>query len=805
MTTHRRPGPLGGLTVLDLGGMRTAYAARLMADMGADVVLVEPPDGDPARRMPPFAGDQPGPERSLVHLAFNTNKRSAVLDLSDDADRDRLLDLAAGADAVFEGFHPGYLDSLGLGYAALAERNPGLVLCSVTPFGQTGPYTSYQGSDLHVEAMGGLMTIQGAADRAPCMSPAFLGYSLPGVHAALGVLHALHARQATAGGLGQHVEVSMQEVVANIHFIVSQYGYNATPQSRPGIGSGGATGIFDCRDGSVGFSPITPGQWKALVEWMDEPVLRDPVLETFVGRREQADLIHGLVTTFLARFDVADFVEQAQARRIPAAPVSTPAGLATNPHLLDRRYFIDLEHPATGSYRLPGALAQLSETPWGVARPAPRLGEHTDEVLAAAKPSPAPTTPTAPSTSPQAPLPLGGIRIVDLTRIWVGPYCTRQLADFGADVVKVESTLFDQNSRAGGILPTHADLSRNKRSITLDLHTPGGQEVIKRLVAESDALVENYAAGTLSRWGLGYDDLRHINPDLVYLSMPGWGSVGPYADHVLFGLQAQTASGVSYLWGYPDAPPRDRCGIYYADFFVGSQAAFVLEAALLHRRSTGRGQFIEISQVEAMANAMAVPFLDHAVNGRDVQPAGNDRAYAAPHGVYPCAGDDRWVAIACETDAQWAGFAAALTPHAPPGARPPEWTLDERFRTFEGRAAHRDALNAHITTWTADLTPKQVMFTLQRHSVPAAAVQDSEDIFFDPHLRSRGYIQPIEHPEPVWGKVHHAMFTAHLPRNPAAVRLPAPALGAHTREVLTQLAGYSEEDIQRLADSGALT
>ncbi len=795
-------GPLAGVSVLDLGGMRTAYAARLVADMGADVILVEPPEGDPTRRMPPFVGDASDPEHSLVHLAFNTNKRSVVLDLTTETDRSQLRDLAAHSDVVFEGFHPGYLESIDLGYATLAAHNAGLVVCSITPFGQTGPYAAFEGSDLHAEALGGLMTIQGAADKPPCMSPAFLGYSLPGVHAALGVLHALHAREGS--GRGQHVEVSMQEVIANVHFIVSQYGYNATPQSRPGIGSGGATGMFDCRDGSVGFSPITPGQWKSLVEWMDDPVLKDPVFDTFPGRREQADLIHELVASFIAQFDVADFVDQAQARRIPAAAVSTPADLAANPHLLDRGYFVDVEHPTAGTYRLPGAVAQLSETPWAVTRPAPRLGEHTDRILGATPSPPAARSVASDRGAPLAP-PLDGIRIVDLTRIWVGPYCTRQLADFGADVIKIESTVFDPNSRVGGILPTHADLSRNKRSVTVDLHTEKGQEVIKRLVAESDALVENYAAGTLSRWGLGYDDLKEINPDIVYLSMPGWGSVGPYADHVLFGLQAQTASGVSYLWGHPDSPPRDRCGIYYADFFVGSQGAFALEAALLHRKRTGQGQFIEISQVEAMANAMALPFLDHTVNNRDIHPTGNDRPYAAPHGVYRCVGDDRWVAIACETDNQWAAFSMALTPYTPPNASPPDWTLDERFQSFDGRSAYRDEIDAHISAWTADLTPKQVMFMLQRHGIPAAAVQDSEDVFFDPHLRARDYIQPIAHPEPVWGTIYHAMFTSHLPDTPGTVRLPAPALGAHIQEVLTNLAGYSEQDIERLVQSGALS
>ncbi len=800
MTTDRT-GPLEGTRVLDLGSMRTAYAARILADMGADVVLVEPPTGDPTRRMSPFAGDIEDADRSLVFLAFNTNKRSVALDLADQDERSRFRELASQADVILEGFKPGDLAGIDLDYETLSETNPGLVFCSVTPFGQTGPYSSYAGSDLHAEAMGGLMTIQGAADRPPSMSPAFLGYSLPGVHAALGIVHALLARE--NDGIGQQVEVSMQEAIANVHFIVSQYGYNGTMQLRPGIGSGGATGIFECADGFIGFSPITPGQWNSLVEWMDESALRGPMFDTVAGRREQADLIHELVSAFVLGFEVADFVEKAQSQRIPAAPVSTPADLARNPHLLDRGYFLNVEHPTIGRYRLPGAIAQLSETPWGIPRPAPRLGEHTTEVMNSIGSAGGRNGRRPESGSPRAPL--EGIRIVDMTRIWVGPYCTRQLADFGADVIKIESSVFDPNSRAGGVIPTHADLSRNKRSITVDLHTADGQEAIRRLIAESDAVVENYAAGTLARWGLGYEDIRALNPEVVYLSMPGWGSVGPYADHVLFGLQAQTASGASYLWGHPDAKPRDRCAIYYADFFVGSQAAFVIESALLHRKRTGKGQFIEISQVEAMTNAMAVPFLDHVMNERDVEPTGNDRPYAAPHGVYPCMGDDRWVAIACDTDEQWAALSTALTPSTPPSARPPEWTLDQRFRTFAGRDANRAEIDASLMAWTIGLTPKQVMFTLQHHGIPAAPVQDSEDVFFDPHLRSRDYIQPIEHPEPVWGTVHHAMFTSRLARTPGEVRLPAPVLGGHNAEVIKGLLDYSEGEFKALKDSGALT
>ena len=805
MTTDSapKPGALDGLRVIDLGGMPSMYASKLLADFGATVTLLEGPAGDASRRLPPFGGGIADGERSLVFHAFHTNKRSAIVDITTPEGQEQVRRLAGSADVLIETNAPGYMDSIGLGSEALRAANPRLVVCSVTPYGQTGPFASYKGTDLHAEAMGGLMMLQGDPERRPVMSPAFLGYSVTGTHAAIGIMNALFAREHS--GAGQHVDVSMQEAIANILFIVSQYGYNGTIAQRPGTGGGGGTGVFECSDGWIGFSPIQPNQFRAFAAWSENVVLQDEMFADLAVRSENAAFINGIAREFFLTKTVAQAVEEAQSRRIPATPVSTPADLAQNPHLIFREYFQDVVHPILGAYKLPGPPGRLSETPWAMRSPAPTLGQHTDEVMAEAaaqSQSSAPASDAPPISHPgNGRLPLEGVRITDLTRIWVGPYGTRQAADFGAEVIKIESSLFDPASRITGLLPMHPELNRNKMSITVDLHHEDGQAIVRKLASTSDAVVENYAAGALSRWGLDYEGIRAVKPDIVYMSMPGWGNTGPFASHVLFGLQAQTASGVTHLWGHPDSTPDMRCGVYYADFFVGGQSGFMLEAAMYHKLRTGQGQYIEVSQVEAQANALGVPLLDYYVNGVNQEPAANRRDYAAPHDAYPCLGNDTWCVIACHTDEEWQGLARAMTPRR---GEPPAWTQDPRFSTLEGRLANREALDEELSNWTRTLTPRQVMFTLQRHGVPAAACQTTEDTFFDPELNARGYIVTVNHPEPEWNALRHASFGASLSDTPGAIRMGAPALGQHNEYVLRELLGYSESDVRELVEAKIL-
>ena len=803
MTTtdsQQSPSVLAGIRVLDLAGLAGQYAGRLLADLGAEVIKIEPPGGDPVRFLPPFAGDQPGPDRGLRWLAYNSNKSSVVIDIETDNGRQQLLDMAQSADVLLDSFNPGHLDSIGLANDALAEANPRLITVSVTPFGESGPYAGYAGSDLHAIAMSGLTTIQGDDEQPPAAAPLDQAYILANTHAAHGVFYALMARRKT--NKGQHVEVSMQEVLANIFYQVIRY--SATSEIGERIGASGNLApynIYRCKDGWVSLAVLLAPQARVFFDWMGEPALQDEFWYPLINRQgENMQFIDALVRPFIEQFTVAEFVEEAQSRRLAAAPVNRPGDFADNVQFAERDYFTTVEHPEIGEYPLPGPPFRMSETPIAPPKPAPLLNEHTPPVTQQAPPvthrSP-PVTEEPPSVTlslSKGILPLEGVRVLDFTRIWAGPYCTRQLADYGAEVIKVESSLFDTNNRQG-TMPFVADLNRNKHGITLDLHHDEARNVAKRIAAVSDLVIDNFALGVIDRFGLGYEELKKINPDIIQISMPGWGSIGPLRDHVAFGFSLVSVSGLSYTWGHPESEPNARCKFDYPDFLIASLTALAALAAIYHKAETGHGQHVEMAQVEAVGNTMAMPFMDYKLNGRPGEPVGNRHPLHAPHGIYPALGHDAWCAIACETDAQWQSLVEAL------GS--PAWALVPDYATQEGRKANEDALNAGLSEWTRTQTPRQVMHLLQRAGVAATAVLDGEGLYWDPHLRDRGYIHTLDHPD--WGVLEQPGVTVRLSETPGGSRMPSAALGQHNTYVLQKILNLSNEEIQALHDVGALT
>ncbi len=788
---------LGGIRVLDLSDLAGQYAGRLLADLGAEVIKIEPPGGDPVRSLPPFAGDEPGPDRSLRWLAYNSNKSSVVIDIETDDGRQQLLDLVQSTDVVLDSFEPGYLASIGLSDEALRDANPRLITVSVTPFGESGPYGNYLGSDLHAIAMSGLTTIQGDDEQPPATAPLDQAYILANTHAAHGVFYALMARRKT--GRGQHVEVSMQEVLANIFYQVIRY--SATSEIGERIGATGNLApynIYQCKDGWVSLAVLLAPQARVFFDWMGEPALQDEFWYPLINRQgENMLFIDSLVRPFIEQFTVAEFVEEAQSRRLAAAPVNRPGDFADNVQFAERDYFTSIEHPEIGEYPLPGAPFRMSETPIAQPRPAPLLDEHASSPHSGESRNPSePPLPEGEGRGEggQPVLPLEGVRVLDFTRIWAGPYCTRQLADYGAEVIKVESSLFDTNNRQG-TMPFVADLNRNKHGITLDLHHDEAREVAKRIAAVSDLVIDNFALGVIDRFGLGYEELKKINPDIIQVSMPGWGSIGPLKDHVAFGFSLVSVSGLSYTWGHPESEPNARCKFDYPDFLIASLTALAALAAIYHKAETGRGQYVEMAQVEAVGNTMAMPFMDYKLNGRPGEPIGNRHPVHAPHGIYPAKGNDEWCAIACRTNREWEALVEAI------GS--PAWALVPDYATQEGRKANEDALNADLSEWTRTQTPRQVMHLLQRSGVPATAVLNGEGLFWDPHLRDRGYIHTIDHPD--WGVLEQPGVTVRLSETPGGSRMPSATLGQHNDYVLRGILGLSDEEVKALEDVGALT
>ena len=803
------PGPLSRFRVLDLSGPMGQPAGRSLADLSADVIKIEPPEGDPARSLAPFAGDTPHPERSLFFLHFNTNKRGVVLDLASSEDRHRFLRLVRTADVVLESYAPGHLASLGLGYETLEAERPGLVLTSITPFGQTGPYRDFQGDALVCDAVGGEVRQDGAGRLVA--QPRYQAYQMAGIHAAYGTLLALWHRLRT--GDGQQVDVSLQEVTAHAHFNFIRY--SAYQQSRgfyrkPGWST--ADNYYPCSDGWVYLSIIHAFQWRAFAEWTQDPVLIESPYDDHTVRLD-AKLLNERITAFTSKMTVQECVSAGTPWRVPIGPVNNVPAFVEHEHTKVRGFMVDVEHPVVGHYRAPGPPAIYPDSPWRIRRSAPTLGQHTAEVLAelegasanGAHPErmAASHADDAEGSVGKSRLPLEGIRVVDLSKAWAGPFSARFLGDFGAEVLRVESFLFT-DFRKPSPEPDYdvwfrsnvmyAEINRNKRSITLDLHNEGGRELFKRLVAESDILIENFHYATLPKWGLDYESLKQINPRLIMLSAPGFGSSGPARDYFALAGCIGSFGGLTDLWCHPGAEPPQKSRGGNTDFVTAAQLALAAVAALHHRESSGLGQHIEVSQVESAASMVGTAILEYTVNGVTPQPWGNRDPNAAPQGLYPCKGDDRWCAISCLTDVQWLALQHVMGD--------PDWARDPRFLTLPGRLAHHDELDTAIAQWTRLFTPHQVMLKCQAAGVPAGVVATGEDLYLDPHLRQRGYVVEIDHPIPC--RLEHPGMTVRLTRTPGRVQLPAPVTGEHNEEVFGQLLGLSAGERHALEEAGAL-
>ena len=790
-------GALAHLRVLDLTGPYTQYCGRLMADMGADVVKVEPPEGDPGRYLKPFAGEVVDPERSITFLAFNLNKRSVLLDLKDERDLERFRSLAAAADILLDDGAAGDLKSLSLGYEEMRGLNPGLIYTSITPFGLWGPYSAYLGGELIVQALGGLMYGYGDPDVRPAMAPLGQGHQLAAQHAAFATLAALRYRNIS--GRGQHVEVSIQEVLANILAYFSRYADAFQINRRLGAGTNMApTNTYPTKDGLIYMQPSYPRHIEALFEWIGDPALDADAWKDREFRRQNSDVLTPIISEFTMGFTKMEFVQEAQRRHIPCAVLMTTKDLVQDEHLRSRDFFVSLDHPVVGRYEAPSCPFRMTESPWRFYSSAPRLGQDPAAVMEEwAEPRRSEASISTPrsttgATRSEPPLPLEGLRILDFSRVWAGPYMTRYLAELGAEVIKVESNMLPDRGQAVGPFGFNfAEINRGKRSITLNMTRKKARLLAERLVQSSDVIVENFRSGVLDQWGLGYQRLRELKPSIIYLSMPGMGNSGPRASELTYGQSLLAYTGLMDLWAHPESPGITRPKVPLPDFIAAATGAFALLSALEYRDRTGKGQMIELAQLEGLVGTMGVALLDISLNGRIWEACGNRDSNFAPHDVFPCLGHDAWCAIACYTEEQWRALCAALDN--------PPWTHDPRFAHLDGRLKNLEELNAHIGSWTCEMTSLQVMRTLQKAGVPAGIVANAEDLYYDINLRARDYIVTVDH-RPVFDILEQPGGTVHLSETPSRIVASCPQIGQHNQAVFGGLLGLSDQEIQRLAE-----
>lgn len=820
------PRPLEGYRVVDLTRREGALCAQVLGDLGADVVQVEPPGGAEVRSRAPFIGTRRDSEASLTWRAYARGKRSIVLDIDAPADREALRALIERADFLIESEPVGDLAARGFGADALRALNPRLIHVSITPFGSTGPRAHWLGGDLIAMAAGGPMAITGDEDRAPVRTSVPQAYQHAAIEGAFGAMVALHERHRS--GLGQHVDISAQQCVTicTQSCVVGAL-VNAATITRSATGpKAGPLQIrltYPAKDGFASITHIfgaTVGPaTRRLMEYVHDRGFCDAAMrdKDWVGYGQllatgeepisEFDRAKAAVAACTGATLKADLLDAAMKRRLLLAPVSTMKDVLESPQLEARAYF-QVPDGETEGLRYPGPFARLSATPIHYTRPPPALDAHRAEILAeltahaghAPVPAQAATAWALPDASQDA-RPLAGLKVLDFMWAIAGPQSSRALADFGATVVRIESSsrldvcrtvqpFMNQSND-----PEESALFHNcnvgKLMLSLDLTNPASKEIVFELVRWADVVCESYSPRAMKAFGLDWDVLRQVNPKLIMLSTCLMGQTGPLALYAGFGNLAAAISGFNEVAGWPDREPAGPYGAY-TDYIAPRYNGAALLAALEHRRRTGEGQYIDMAQAEAALHFLAPAVLDYVANGNMATRMGNADPQYAPHGAYPAAGDDRWIAIACQTDAQWRAFAPLL------GIAPE----DPGYATAEARKANEAALDARVAGFTRTQDMDALAERLQGLGVPAYAVQNSAECVVDPQLTHLQHFRRIEHPN--GGHTVVEATRARLSRTPGEPGSSVPTFGSGMHAVLQGILGYDDERIAELLISGVL-
>jgi len=860
---HDRTGPLAGVRVVELADEQAEYCGLLLAGLGAEVIKIEPPEGNSTRRIGPFVSGVPDPEQSLFFWHYNRNKRSVVVDLRTSAGEEGFAVLASSADVVLDSTPRGFLPEA-LALSRLRETDDALITARMSPFGDTGPWAEWKGSDLIHLALGGPMMncgydpIPGRGYDLPPIAPQMWhAYHVAGEQLAMMIIAALVYRQRT--GQGQHLSCAVHEAVAkSTELDLMNWVMRAAPLNRQ-----------TCRHSAEVIAPVPTiahtkdGRWliassltqapEKLLDFLDRYDLGGPIRAEYErsvaagaqgyatsksGRpipgsgntTELASRFMEALQRLIGKFSYDDMPwREAQEAGLWVSPLRRPEENMTDEHWQKRGTFASVTHPELGrAFEYVTSKWISSATPWQVGRRAPQLGED-GALLSTPQPRREPLRVSGPVTSarlPQRPRPfaLDGVRVFDFSWFLASAGGTRFLAALGAEVIKVEwrdhpdtrmgamAPVGGREARrtAAGPLPgvTDTDMggqfnnkNSGKRGISLNIRHPRGLELARRLIAKSDIVAEGFSPGVLDRLGLGYEALKEIKPDIIYAQQSGTGAHGTYGRFRSVGPIAAAFAGTAEMSGLPAPAMPVSWGYSYLDWLGAYSFALAMLSALYHRNATGEGQWIDASQCEAGLFAGGTSYLSYSVNGQHWQRYGNRSPYkeAAPHGAYRCDGTDVWIAIACFDDAEWSALAQV--------AGHPEWLADARFQTLGDRLGHQDELDAVVSGWTGQQSAYDAMRRLQAAGVPAGVCQTAADrCDRDPQLAHLNWLTEVTGSK--IGTWPVAEVAVKMSGTPATVAGPtnrgAPCYGEDNNLVYGGLLGLSGDEIARLESEGVI-
>lgn len=779
--------------MVELAGNHAAqFAARLLGDFGAQVLKVESPGGDPLRQEGPAI---PGSEHSALFEYLNWNKQSLILNPADAADADALATLLSGADVLLYGWNPTEAcNTWGLTPKMLRQRFPHLAIVAVSDFGWEGPEAEWQGGDLVLQAMGGIMSFSGLQNREP-LKPGLLQSAycagLNGAYTAMAAyFHALRS------GEGSLVDLSALEVVASE--LVSVF----PAYSLAGVVAARRSAVQDpllsgeplpVLDGYVTLQVNPLYGPDRFAQLLDEPRLCDERFASQQGRIDHAEELRALLHASLAHRSGRELFEKANEEGLLSGVLQSAAQLMDCRHLAERDLWVQIPAADGSSWKLPSQIARMSATPVSVRNFAPALGNQSramalnDALTASAARSAA----KALTTAPQAPL--AGLRVLDLSTVFAAPYMGALLADLGAEVIKIEAPKRLDQLRAGGFgylvdndpgdagwnrCSTFQMLNRGKRSVVLDLQTPAGRDVLCELVKHSDVLIDNFTPRVMRGWGLPYEKLAELNPRLVMLSNTGYGSSGPWSSYKAQGTTLEATMGLSAYAGYT-GESATKVGQSYPDFLAAWSGLTSIMAALVHREKSGQGQWIDLGMYQL--GPLVIPEALIAVQSgqHDIGCRGNAEWNAAFSGVFQAAGDNRWVAVSASTQ-----------------------TTRRKLCAMVG--ASDDATDAEIQAacgaWALTQEPLAAARLLQAAGVAAGAVNESCDLIREPQLMARQFFECVDFESNIGVRALIGRpYTWHGAG--VGIRRRAPHFGEDNTAVLSELLKLSPERISALRES----